>query len=273
MTNLHSAMSRRDLLRWSSGALLAAGLWPGVLPAAAAPRVGSFEFISINDLHHDTPDCTIWLEKVVQQLKTHRNSKLCLILGDLSDQGKEESLRVVAKTFQSLRQPLHIQIGNHDYLPSGKGTHFDTVFAEQRNTTFRHAGWQFIGVDSTDGLKYEKTHIQPATLEWMDRTLPKLDPKRPTILFTHFPMAEGVSYRPLNSDALLDKLRDFNLKAVFSGHYHALTEKENAAHVPMTTNRCCSHLRGNHDGSKEKGYLLCKATPEGVQHRFIEVPA
>jgi hypothetical protein len=39
----------------------------------------------------------------------------------------------------------------------------------------------------------------------------------------------------------------------------------------LTTNRCCSNSRNNHDGSPEKGYFLCHAKGGKVSHRFVEV--
>ena len=38
----------------------------------------------------------------------------------------------------------------------------------------------------------------------------------------------------------------------------------------MTTNRCCSHYRNNHDGTKEKGYFLCHAKDGKIERKFIE---
>lgn len=264
-------LSRRDMLRLSSGALLTAGLWPGALSAADAPRSGRFDFIAINDLHHVGSDCTAWLERVVAQLRTHSGARFCLILGDLTDLGTRTSMEAVRGVFGRLGIPCHVQIGNHDYATQTDRSAYEAVFPKQLNYSFTHRGWQFVAVDSTEGQRYDKTHIQPATLEWLDSQLPRLNPRRPTILYTHFPMGEGVNYRPLNADALLDRFRPFNLRAVFSGHYHSLTERSAAGGLVLTTNRCCSLKRGNHDGSKEKGYFLCSVAAGEVTHRFIEV--
>ena len=39
--------------------------------------------------------------------------------------------------------------------------------------------------------------------------------------------------------------------------------------VPVVTNRCCSRLRGNHDGSKEKGYWLVTANAGALSREFV----
>ena len=118
-------------------------------------------------------------------------------------------------------------------------------------------------------MKYEKTSIQPATLQWLDDYLPRLNPRRPTVVFTHFPLGDGVNYRPQNADELLDRFRDFNLQAVFCGHYHGFTERTSGQAI-LTTNRCCSLKRGNHDGTKPKGYFACEAAEGKLTRTFVE---
>ncbi len=264
-------LSRREMLRWSSGALLTAGLWPGALSAESSPRSGRFDFLVINDLHHVGPECTVWLDRVVAQLRSHRSARFCLVLGDLTDLGTRASMESVRKSFSRLGLPVHFQIGNHDYAQPTDRSSYETIFPAQLNYRFRHRGWQFIGIDSTEGQKFEKTQIQPATLAWLDAQLPRLNPRRPTVLFTHFPLGAGVNYRPLNADALLDRFRSFNLRVVFGGHYHAHTERSTPEGLVLTTNRCCALKRGNHDGSKEKGYFVCSALDGRITHRFVEV--
>ena len=38
----------------------------------------------------------------------------------------------------------------------------------------------------------------------------------------------------------------------------------------FTTNRCCALKRGNHDGTKEKGYFVCTADQAGISREFVE---
>ena len=81
----------------------------------------------------------------------------------------------------------------------------------------------------------------------------------------------GVSMRPLNADDLLERFTDHHLVAVFNGHFHGFTEKKLGSAV-ITTNRCCSISRRNHDGTTEKGYFLCTAGEGAIRRDFIEVP-
>ncbi len=142
-------------------------------------------------------------------------------------------------------------------------------FFPKLNYYFKHRGWQVIGLDSSMGTLADKTTIQPHTLRWVDDHLPKMDKQEPTIIFTHFPMGPTVKYRPLNADALLERFKSYNLQAVFCGHWHGFSERQLGS-ATLTTNRCCALIRGNHDGTKEKGYFLCTAKDGKISREFVE---
>jgi 3',5'-cyclic AMP phosphodiesterase CpdA len=160
--------------------------------------------------------------------------------------------------------------GNHDYTPKQERKAYDDLFPKQLNYAFDHGGWQYVALDTTEGTKYQDTTIAADTLKWLDDQLPKLDKKKPLVVFTHFPLGEGVKMRPKNADDLLKRLLPFNLRAIYSGHFHSFTEKK-AGDAVLTTNRCCAFARGNHDGTKEKGYFLVTAKDGKLGREFAEV--
>ena len=80
------------------------------------------------------------------------------------------------------------------------------------------------------------------------------------------------SARPLNADALLERFKPFNLQAVFSGHFHGFTERQ-VGDAILTTNRCCSAWRANHDFSKEKGWFSCLARNGRITREFVQAAA
>src|SRR5262249_17117918 len=103
-----------------------------------------------------------------------------------------------------------------------------------------------------------------------DATLSRLDKHKPTVVFTHLPLGPWVIYRLTNADDVLARFKEFNLQAVFNGHFHALTERQVGPTV-LTTNPCCSFSRENHSGPKEKGYFLCHARDGKVERTFVQV--
>ena len=269
-TNKTPAMiNRRTALeRLSAGALLSLGLWPGALHADNETPDSSFRFLSINDTHCMSQECGPYLEGVVAQMQ-QANAEFCLHGGDLTEKGERNYLETVKDIFSVLPGAMYPVLGNHDYVTQTDRRAYTQTFPLRVNYYFHHRGWQFVGLDTTDGLRYEKTEIQPATFEWLRDYLPRLNKRKPTVVFTHFPLGAGVNYRPSNADALLDHFRDFNLQAVFNGHYHSFTERQSAG-VTITTNRCCALKRTNHDGTKEKGYFVCEAKEGRITREFVE---
>jgi hypothetical protein len=263
-------LSRRAALRHVGlGTLLAMGLWPGASSVqAASGENGSFRFLVANDLHCQSAECGAWLERVVQQMRGE-TAEFCLLCGDVSDRGDAEHLAMVRDVFGELRVPVQVAIGNHDYVSADRREPFERLFPRQLNYFFEHRGWQMLGLDTTDGQRWDNTRIQPATLRWLDDHLPRLDQRKPTVVFTHFPLGAGVSYRPANADAVLERLRGFNLKAVFGGHWHGYTIRWLGQAFALT-NKCCALRRQNHDGTPGKGYLICEAKAGLVSCRYVD---
>jgi 3',5'-cyclic AMP phosphodiesterase CpdA len=268
--NSRMKITRRDaLMRLGAGTLLAAGTWPGALSLRAGSPAGNFRFVVVNDLHYINEDCGRFLEGIMGKIAAEQPD-FCLVAGDLTEKGQREHLAAMRDILGGLKLPYYPVIGNHDYNSAESNRYYRLFFPRRLNYWFEHAGWQFVGLDTSEGQKYEKTSVQPDTLQWLADHLGKLEPAKPTVIFTHFPLGPGVRYRPLNADAVLEPFKPFNLRAIYCGHFHGFTEKKTLSTVAFT-NRCCALKRGNHDGTKEKGYFVCDAADGGVTTRFVKV--
>ena len=266
-----NTLSRRDLMRLSASALLAGSLWPGRLFAAEKDS-GAFEFVIINDIHYVDDADGKWLaDIVVKSIKQEApKAEFLIIAGDLSEDGSAKQVGGVKAAMETLKLPLHVVVGNHDYVPKTKNrAAYEQLFPKAINYAFEHKGWNFVALDSTDGVKAQ-ANVLPPTMNWLDQNLKKIDKSRPMLLFTHFPLGPGVSNRSLNADAVLERFKGHNLSCVFGGHHHGFTEKK-VEEVVLTTNRCCSLTKANHDGTKEKGYFVCSAKEGKVAARFVQV--
>jgi hypothetical protein len=267
---MSAALSRREWLRLSAGALLSLGVWPGRLRGADAPASRDFTFIAVNDLHALEAACRPWFDDVVRQMKASApTAEFCLLGGDLAENGTPAQLTLIKDSFSALGIPCHAVVGNHDYQSATDRSAYEQIFPDQINYSFAHRGWQIIGLDSSEGTKAKGTRISATTLTWLDQNLPKLDLHRPTILFTHFPLGDSVWARPLNADDLLERCYGLNLQAVFCGHFHGFTERPFRQSI-ITTDKCCARVRSNHDGSPEKGWFVCQALNGGIKRRFVE---
>lgn len=264
-----ASITRRRFLT-TAGSLLAAGVcgaWAWEARAADEP----FAFLEVNDVHAFDERCGPWLGRAVAQMKAQpEKPEFCLLVGDLSEDGRPEQLATTRDAFRALGVPVYAVPGNHDYRAPDDRKAYDDLYPGRLNYAFEHRGWQFLGLDSTEGQKAENTSIQPATLRWVDDTLPKLDRQRPLVVFTHFPLGPLTPMRSTNADALLARFEKHHLVAVYNGHFHGFTERH-LGRVTLTTDRCCSFHRANHDGTKEKGYFVCRAKGGQIARTFVEV--
>ena len=253
-------LTRREMLRLSGCGFVALGLGSAPLETFGADPAG-FRFIVANDIHCRDERCHAWFRKLAASMHRHQPA-FCLINGDLCENGLAEQLAAVKAIFGSLGVPLYATLGNHDYATDSDHGAFDKHFPGSINYHFQYGGWQFVGLDSTQGREVILTRIQPATLGWLDAMLPALDRTKPTVICTHFPLGEGVLCRPVNAGDLLNRFEGFNLRATFSGHWHGYAERH-FEHATVTNSRCGSWWRPNNDGSPQKGYFLCEATGSG----------
>lgn len=247
-------------------ALLAAGLWPGALRAQAGVRAEEFTFVVANDFHHFEPACDPWFAALFTQIAAHEGLEFCLGLGDLAHKGAPESMAAVARLAEEAGLRFLATPGNHDNDLEETTALFDRELPGQLNYTFVHRGWRFVVIDSTDGKKWGKTSVQPATLAWLDAELPKQDPAQPLVLATHFPLASSTPMCPLNAEEVLARFTNHNLRLVLGGHHHGRTEVARGSYA-LVTNACCSRVAGNHDGTKAKGYWLCRTQADATVRR------
>ena len=262
--------SRRSFLRNLSLSIAAGSLVRPVRLGAQTPAasVNRFRFLVVNDIHHVSPECTPFMETLVLHMQEQGPVDFCLNVGDLADLGARESLVAVRDIFAALGAPVYPVPGNHDCDVGENTDLYSEIFPDRLNYSFAHRGWQFIGLDSTDGNKWNETRVGDAALSFLDTAARDLDRKAPTVLFTHFPMATDVRWASLSGADVLSRLDDLNLRCAFSGHFHARTERTHGR-AAVLTNTCCSRVRGPHDDTTAEGYLVCTAHPDGRLDRVF----
>jgi hypothetical protein len=262
MSGRSRLISRRRFLHALGSTVAIAGL------GGCARTSRAFRFLVVNDLHHATTECDPFFAGLVEQMRGHGRVEFCLIVGDLTDKGRPESFVAIRDAFGKLGAPVYTVPGNHDCDVEQTTAIYDRHFPGRLNYQFTHKGWQFIGLDSTDGNNWGGSHIKAETFAWLDAGLPKLNRATPTVLFTHFPLVTDVNPKltPLNAAELLGRFERWNLRTAFSGHFHARTERQ-IGEAAVLTNACCARVRDNHDGTIPEGYLLCTAHSGGMLER------
>lgn len=240
-----------------------------------------FHFAVLSDLHYLAPEDRPWLEGLVREVNALAGLELVLVLGDLAEDGKREELTAAKSILDRLCVPYYVVPGNHDG-PPGRPVggpagleEYERLFPGRRNYYFTFQGWQFLALDTSNGSGWKELPIPAETLAYARQAAAALDPRWPTILFTHMPLDPTVKYASSQGYELLGILRQLNLRIVFSGHFHGITENQapppSPAHLKLLTCACCSRLRELHDGSTRRGYYRCTArADESVSHAFVE---
>lgn len=245
----------------------------------------AFQFAVLNDLHYLAAEDGPWLEGLVREVNGLPGVELVLVLGDLAEDGKREELEAAKGILDGLRVPYYVVPGNHDGTP-GRAINgatpgleeYERLYPGRRNYWFGHGGgggWQFLGLDTTNGSGWKELPIPAETMAYARRVAGQLDGRVPTILFTHMPLDPAVKFSSSMGYELLGILRPLNLRIVFCGHYHGHSESvappPSPPHLKLLTSACCSRVRELHDGSTARGYMVCEArADETVGHRFVE---
>ncbi|HEY7119890.1 MAG TPA: metallophosphoesterase [Tepidisphaeraceae bacterium] len=270
----HHKYGRRDVLRWGAGAALYSSLIARWATAADnAKDSGTFTFVVINDIHYFDQRCATWLnDRVIRRVNDHK-ADFCLIVGDLTEDGTKPQNAAVKDVLNGIRIPTYVVVGNHDHQAGNDDrTPYEANWPKSINYHFEHKGWQFIGLDSCQGRAGSKTVVPKDTIAYLIETLKSLDKKKPTALFTHFPLGYFLPSRPTNANDLLLPFAEHTLLDVFNGHFHSKTERA-WGDATLTTNTCCSFHRANHDFDPRKGYFLCTAKNGRIHREYVQVNA
>jgi len=233
---------------------------------------GTFRFVAVNDTHLKDEKCVVFFRKavsVIRNLAARTPLDFVIISGDLATAGRNEEYELFKQGFSGLGIPLYVVPGNHDYNLTDRSA-YDQAFPGRVNYTFDHKGWRFIGFDTTDGSKWLKVRARPETVQFLRKILDETPARVPIVGFTHFPLGAGVKMRLKNADEILGLFRRHTLVHVLSGHWHGFTRRT-WRRSTLTTDRCLSLSRGNHDGTKEKGFFVCTARGKTLDFRFVEV--
>ena len=275
---MRDRMTRREFLR--AGALGALGLGAagcgGGSSGPPAPGDDGFSFAMFCAMHYRGPEDEDYLSAGLRYIAAHREIEFSLIAGDIAETGREERLQGVKDLLPLLERPAYLVRGDQDNH-AGAGT-WGRVFGD-RHVSFTHKDVLFLGVDSTNGTGQVTNVVMPEdTLEWAQEHLPA-DPATPVVMFTHFPLIDAGKPvdetpwsrrgRPLNAHELLSVFDGYRLLHVLCDHWRAVvSDTETRPGTVITTNRCLSPWKLNHDASLYKGFYHCTYRDGAVRVEF-----
>jgi 3',5'-cyclic-AMP phosphodiesterase len=251
-------LDRRSFLKVSTGAAaaaLAAGAsnhFHSFLPinvASAAEGSPGFTFAYISDSHLYIKKTN---ERFVRQLlravddvnKLDPQPDFVFFGGDLAQLGRSEELDLGAQILKSIKAPVHMMVGEHDWFYD-MGHHWNELFGPE-NYSFDHKGVHFVvlmsvhekdfwtarGMDAAermhtvaglDNAMQSAFEVGGPTREWLKKDLDKVSKSTPIIVFSHSPLYK--LYRPWNfwtddAEDVQAVLKPFQRVTVLHGHTH-----------------------------------------------------
>ena len=253
-------LDRRSFLKVSTGAMaaaLAAGAsnhFHSFLPidvayAGEGASGPGFTFAYISDSHLYIKKNN---ERFVRQLlravddvnKLDPQPDFVFYGGDLAQLGRKEELDLGAQILKSVKAPLHMMVGEHDWFYD-MGHHWNELFGPE-NYSFDHKGVHFVvlmsvhekdfwtarGMDPAermhtvaglDNAMQSAFEVGAPQREWLKKDLEKIPKSTPIIVFSHSPLYK--LYRPWNfwtddAEDVQSILQGFDRVTVLHGHTH-----------------------------------------------------
>lgn len=192
------------------------------------------KILHLTDLHicsiPDNPefDRRQRLQRCVRSINRHHSdAELCVITGDLADDGLMESYRVLKEILGELSMPVHLTIGNHDIRENFQRSFPDIPRDENQFTQFAIDAGD-VRLLILDTLAEGKIYgwLCDKRLSWLDRELGKAG-GRDVYVFMHHPAFPiGLRHHEkiglVQSEQLISICRKHgNVRRIFAGHVHA----------------------------------------------------
>jgi 3',5'-cyclic AMP phosphodiesterase CpdA len=255
-----ASVSRRQFFRLagaSAGIVAAKGLLAPqgfqLVEVAQAQAVGrpSFSFAYISDTHMYVKSLNDRFVRQALKAVDDVNAldpqpDFVLFGGDLAQTGKAAELDQGAQILKTLKAPVHMMVGEHDWFLD-MGEHWRSLFGEPQYS-FDHKGVHFITLMSVQepdfwtarGMTAEERMMAVAGLdnpiqgrfevgaagrEWLRNDLAKLHPGTPIVIFSHSPLYKY--YRNWNfwtedAEQIHALLSRFEHVSVIHGHTHQM---------------------------------------------------
>jgi 3',5'-cyclic AMP phosphodiesterase CpdA len=206
-----------------------------------------------------------------------------VVCGDLvNNTGDEKEAKAYLEAAGKLNKkiPLYNVCGNHDYKISEPASlEWYQVRFGNPWYRFEHKGNLFVVFESTM-IKYgsEDWHIYKWQMQWLERTLLEAQNKNydNITVYTHYPLAlkkvdEPDEYANLPKTRrmkLLEMFHKYNVKAVFSGHFHHNTYVRDGELELITTNSSGIALSQMGEPEQPIGFRIVKMSPAGLVHKY-----
>lgn len=240
-------------------------------PTTAAAR---FRFVVLNDVHLTVEDLAVsraQLRAAVDEINAMAPQiQFVLVAGDLGAAtdavNLQTELTAARDELNRLNVPYHAAAGNHDVTSTGADTVWRSLFGAA-SYRFSHDGMNFVCVHTAQ--TQSSTAISLAALDSLSANLAAAGTSAPLAIFGHHPLGPTTPLAVTNTAEFYARVDPYNLKGVFSGHWHGLFEEQRNGVWYCTSGDLAVH-RSNHDDTTVKGYRLVTVLPNySLASRFF----
>lgn len=192
------------------------------------------KFIHLTDPHLVPRGRRLWgldplerLDRCLADIAAHHgDAQFCVITGDLTDKGDEDSYRLLKERLDGFPLPSHLLIGNHDdrvaFTNVFGASHCDAGGFVQRS--IRAGNWQLFALDTVKEGNTSAGTYCATRRRWLEREIAAAQ-GRPLLLFMHHPPFD--IGHPLMDLIKLDEPERFHeivgnadVRHLFFGHGH-----------------------------------------------------
>ena len=261
-------VARRDFVSGLGAFFLSSVLLPRTLRGAdLSPDLKPLRLGFLTDIHAMAElNAPAWMESSASLMNSLQPDLIIgggdFVHGGFQSPGSvmDSRWKLASAFLGRLKAPLQPVIGNHDFYEPLKADGTPAAGDPRRRwkehfglpSTYRSFSWQgyrFLVLDSVQvvgGKDRYEGRIDEPQLAWLDRELTAIPVNEPIILCTHIPFRTALMnaapelfggagrVRVLNSDRVLEKLRDRPVALILQGHVH-LNERLAEAEIPCIT--------------------------------------
>ncbi len=191
-------------------------------PEAVSVDTLNFKFAVFSDIHI-TEKNIHYLDRFKEDVEQY-GIDFFLVIGDITDNGLEVEFNLSKADLQEVGIPYYVAIGNHDLYQTNAWDLWKETYGPSCYSVTISNYLKIIFLDLASGL------IGKTQFNWLENELK--DKLSFAVVASHFPIYIGVTpsiYRITSADErykLISLLRDHNVEAFYSGHYHAFIHSE-----------------------------------------------
>lgn len=181
------------------------------------------KFAILSDIHVTPGNANeAQLIKAVAEINAS-DADVCLMTGDLTNEGSDEQLRNVKSILDKITKPFYIIPGNHESTWSQSACKtFNDLWGQDR-FVFEMGDLLVIGMNCGPFMKMGDGHIKQEDLIWLDKTLSeRVKPNTKVLSINHYPLLDDLD----NYKDYVNVLRKYPVITHQSGHYHRWKQYE-----------------------------------------------